>query len=366
MRIYKNLSLLVALTLATSCGPKSITRDHFTVREVLSGSEMKLVNGYTVKLIGIEGAAKSKEYLQNQLEGKKVKFVFDNSAPFKRLTAKAKDKSFYAYLVRKGKCLNSVLLKKGYSRIYYTPYLGDSLATYKEYAVLHKNENYDRGEDENEEEQHEEEKGNRDDYEHNKDEDNFNAEKFFSKGPQGELEKLIKACDYLNPITRDFAVKNAGKSQGEFHIEQVLHIYDAIRPPNWHYVNDPKGYNYVSKASNTISRANLSGDCDDFALLMYSLITSIGGDARIVYAWSDDSGHAFCEVKILETDIETLKSKIQRHFSDYSIDQIWYRDEAGDNWLNLDWWAAYPGGKYWKYQKELIFYPAQSIYSGND
>lgn len=331
----------------------------------MSGNEIQLVNGYTVRLIGIEGTEKSKEYLKNHVTGKRVKFSFDSSAPFKRLTGKTKDKSFYAYVMRKEECLNSILLEEGYSRIDYTPYLSDSLNVYKGYASVSKDERYAGREKENEERRDEEDNSNRENYKYNRDEDNFNAEEFFSKGAQGELDKLVKACDYLNAITRDFAVKNAGKSGGAFHTEQVLYIYDAIRPPNWHYVNDPKGYNYVSKASNTISRANLSGDCDDFALLMYSLIMSIGGEARIVYAWTEDTGHAFCEVKITDTDSKDLKKKIQRHFSDYSVQEVWYRDDKGELWLNLDWWAAYPGGKYWKYSTEVVFYPHQNRFIDN-
>ena len=45
---------------------------------------------------------------------------------------------------------------------------------------------------------------------------------------------------------------------------------------NWVYVNDPAGTDYYAKASESLRL--LRGDCDDYAILMASLIESIGGD----------------------------------------------------------------------------------------
>ena len=47
------------------------------------------------------------------------------------------------------------------------------------------------------------------------------------------------------------------------------------------------------------------------------------------------------------------KNKIAVHFS---------LDDVGDYWLNLDWTAKHPGGKYYKSDHETIYYPTQNYY----
>ena len=49
-------------------------------------------------------------------------------------------------------------------------------------------------------------------------------------------------------------------------------------------------------------------------------------------------------------------------FPEFSIDSLHYKIEGESVWLNLDWWAAYPGGKYMDYQWRFIFYPVEHQY----
>lgn len=336
-----------------SCSRKNIQKDYFTVNKVISGNKLLLLNGYTVTLIGIKDNEGSNAYLQNSMPGSKVKFVFDSKSPFKRLNTRNKDKTFYAYVLnRKKECINSKILAENIGDIEFHPYLNDSLAQFEKYARVNKD---NKDDDENYQNDGENQYV-------NNDEDNFNAERYLSNGIKSEFEKLKIACDYLNPITRDFAVKQAGKSSGNYNINQVINIYDAIRPPNWHYVNDPDGYNYISKASNTISRTNLSGDCDDFAVLIYSLIMSIGGEARITFAWDDRSGHAFTEVNLNNFNINEVTRTIRNKFYDFEIPRLFMRTDIYGSWLNLDWWAAYPGGNYFNFNRSVIFYPDKNRY----
>ncbi|MBK7572688.1 MAG: transglutaminase domain-containing protein [Bacteroidetes bacterium] len=124
-----------------------------------------------------------------------------------------------------------------------------------------------------------------------------------------------------------------------------------MRPPKWKYVEDPRKNEYYSSASNTLTKTGLTGDCDDFAILMYSLITAIGGEARISFAWKKipDSdtyfGHAFTEVDIVTIPPETLVNTMIARFGEFNIDKINYDHDDKGVWLNLDWWAAYPGWK---------------------
>ena len=68
---------------------------------------------------------------------------------------------------------------------------------------------------------------------------------------------------------------------------------------NWKYVNDPKGFEYFSPASETI-KLKLSGDCDDFAIVMAATLQAIGANTRVVMAYGEKSGHAYAEVNMGE------------------------------------------------------------------
>lgn len=334
--------------LIASCGRKDLRRDYFTISEITSGNRIKLINGYEVQLIGVDNKPKVKQFLDSTLTGQKIRFVFDSKCPLKRLSSHARDKLFYAYVItRNGQCINSEILKKNLCDIPFPqPYLNDSLAKYESYITSQ--DWVDSTDYSLEETKPVTPKPNENTY-------------------QSELKQLKNACDYNNPVTRDFAVSVAGKASGEFNVGQVCYIFDAIRPPRWHYVNDPQGEEYFSKASHTIKDAHFSGDCDDFAILMYSLMTAIGGDARIVFAYNKHDGHAFCELNIGNANINQLLSQIQQQFNDYEIDKLNYRtDSSGNKWLNLDWWASYPGGKYMKFEKSVIFYPSENRYTNGE
>lgn len=330
---------IIYLTFLTlfSCSPKRIDQDYFTVQRVIAGNTLELVNGYHVKLIGIGKDAINRDYL-NSLRGKKIKFQFDSRSPFKRLIAGANDKSFFAYATdANGQCVNSELLKKGAPLVIH-PYLNDSLFTFIAYS------------------------GDREPTP-NRNNNQPEPESTFGSRPENILADLIEACDYYSPTTRNFAVKNAGRSPGEYNIGQVISIYDAIRPPNWKYVNDPRSMEFFAKASQTINDTNLTGDCDDFAILMYSLIEAIGGKCRITFAWNENFGHAFTEVDISGLGKSEISRAISRRFNDYKVGNLNYRSDSEGEWLNLDWWAAYPGGEYMDYDQYVIFYPSEDRYS---
>ena len=159
---------------------------------------------------------------------------------------------------------------------------------------------------------------------------------------------LQEACDYNLPYTKMFANQLAGRAKGEFSIEQVCEIFDYCYS-HWRYVNDPKGQEYVQRASESIA-GSLTGDCDDFAVLVASCILACGGDACIVSARGADGGHAYPEVDInsfrKSQDLGSLQQVISSRYSAYSPQSLSIREHNGHQWLNLDWQAAYPGGPY--------------------
>lgn len=172
----------------------------------------------------------------------------------------------------------------------------------------------------------------------------------------GEKKQLIEACDFSSPEIRDFAVRVAGNSPGTFNLGQVCDMFDQCFT-NWKYVNDPKGENYIAKASATVLN-NYTGDCDDFAVLVCSSLMAIGGEARISYAYKGKSGHAFTEINLGNTPQEIITDYLSKR---YKLKQVQgKRDKAGNWWINLDWFAGYPGGPYYKYTKGQRFYIIQN------
>lgn len=172
--------------------------------------------------------------------------------------------------------------------------------------------------------------------------------KNFGTEREKDLIELVQACDYDNPLVRNTAVEVAGENaSGYFNLGQVCNIFDYANK-KWAYVNDPSLGEYVAKASESIA-TNHSGDCDDYAVLIASLVMAIGGEVNISYAYDHDSGHAFTEVKLGEN---YLRQQVEEYITiRYKINRVdgLVEDEAGNLWLNLDWSADYPGGPYYDY-----------------
>lgn len=197
------------------------------------------------------------------------------------------------------------------------------------------------------------------DFQVSKHEKKFLRELFKGCNLTGDKKQLVNACNYTSATVRNTAVNLAGQSPGTFNLGQVCDIFDYCYN-NWKYVNDPKAREVVEYASTTLSNG-LNGDCDDFAVLLCSMILSIGGEARINYAYGSDGGHAFTEVNIGRTDNYEIENYISKRYKRvYNNDGIWSRtDGKGNKWLNLDWFAKHPGGKYFDYNKGTSFYIIQ-------
>lgn len=188
---------------------------------------------------------------------------------------------------------------------------------------------------------------------HNK---NFIGELFKNCNLSGSKGQITEACNFKDPNVRNVAVEIAGNSPGNFNLGQICDIFDHCKN-NWKYVNDPNSQEIIELASNTIANG-LNGDCDDFAVLMCSLILSIGGEARINYAYNSESGHAFTEVNIGKSNEDEINRYIFARYK--NVENVWSRvDENGNKWLNLDWSADNPGGKYFKFTSGTTFFVLQ-------
>lgn len=344
--------LLCLSMVLQSCIGWDMWNDYITVNSVVNGNTLELENGINVVLLGIQDTKESQQWLSSYI-GKKIRFVKDSSYP-NQYNLDADNNTFYAYAVFTDDdfvdiCLNSSLLKNKQSGLCGNPYLHDSLSKYKLYAENTDNEQLivnpvvkpqldtelmdflerfsNTSEVKNIDHSH---------------------DAWMSDGGQN-CEMLGRACDYTNSITKGFANLLASKSEGEFNIGQVCEIYHYLRG-KWKYVNDPADNEYVAYASESIHNNHLSGDCDDFAVLMAACILSVGGNACINTADNGNSGHAFTEVEVSHFNLSEVDQCVRQYFDKYNIipDQLSYRRDGSVIWMNLDWQTSYPGGVYWE------------------
>ncbi|MFN4892341.1 MAG: transglutaminase-like domain-containing protein [Bacteroidota bacterium] len=175
----------------------------------------------------------------------------------------------------------------------------------------------------------------------------------------GDKRNLVAACDYLNESVRNMAVQLAGNDQGSLNLGQICDIFDYCYK-NWKYVNDPRDGDIYAKASSTLTNG-LNGDCDDFAIIVCSMILSIGGEARINFATGPEGGHAFTEINVGTKELSSFNEYISRRYNlSNDESEFWVReDEEGNKWMNLDWWANRPAGRYFDYNNGTSFYIMQ-------
>lgn len=174
--------------------------------------------------------------------------------------------------------------------------------------------------------------------------------------------QIIDAVNSDNPRVRNFSVMAATKYfkdvkgyQQHREMIQCFSVFKEIRN-RWNYVNDPKGREYIAAASESLQ--HFSGDCDDHAVLMAAAIRAIGGTPRIIHT----GGHLYPEMLIgTKADLETANYLIKELlFVEESKGQElhYHIDERGQVWLNLDYTARYPGGRFMSEEilGELTFY----------
>lgn len=168
--------------------------------------------------------------------------------------------------------------------------------------------------------------------------------------PFPNKSKILNAVEYQNPKVRNFAImainkhfKNVKGYYDYFTVIQSFAIFKEING-RWNYVSDPKGHDYIAKATESLQY--LSGDCDDHSIFMVSCIKSIGGTTRLIHT----KGHIYPELLIgNKKDLEHINYAIKKVL--FPIESKgkpinYHIDERGNIWLNLDYTAKYPGGPF--------------------
>jgi transglutaminase-like putative cysteine protease len=132
---------------------------------------------------------------------------------------------------------------------------------------------------------------------------------------------------------------------GDGTISQICSIYDYM-VGNWSYARDTRGieeFQYSNKSLDYgLGKFSGQGDCDDFSILLASLIESIGGTSRIMLAYGPQGGHAYTEVYLgkvegVDSNVDRMIKWLRAH---YNVPEIRTHTnmDTGDVWLNLDWW----------------------------
>jgi len=168
--------------------------------------------------------------------------------------------------------------------------------------------------------------------------------------PFPNKSKILDAVEYQNPKVRDFAIMAINKHfkhvkgyNDDWTLIQSFAIFKEINS-RWNYVSDPKGHDYIAKATESLKY--LSGDCDDHSVLMAACIKAIGGTTRLIHT----KGHIYPELYIgTKKDLERINYAIKKEL--FPIESKgktvhYHIDERGKIWLNLDYTAKYPGGPF--------------------
>ena len=120
-------------------------------------------------------------------------------------------------------------------------------------------------------------------------------------------------------------------------------------------MSDPQDEEYIAKASESVNL--LAGDCDDHSILMAAAVKSIGGIPRLVYT----NGHIYPELLIgNKKDLDHISKLIhEKLFPKESNRRTihYHQDEDGNIWVNLDYTAGYPGGKFMGEEVIECIYP---------
>jgi transglutaminase-like putative cysteine protease len=154
--------------------------------------------------------------------------------------------------------------------------------------------------------------------------------------PKGTFEILNERVDPYDIEVRKMAAVSAKKYPGKYNIYQLCSLFDDTKN-NIQYISDPRGRDIWSPPYDTLKVG--AGDCDDYAILLASLIESIGGTSRIYLT----DTHAFTAVYI--GDEENTMDIVEAIRKYYGPVPVYYTTDEYGSWLMLDPTSnVYPGG----------------------
>lgn len=166
--------------------------------------------------------------------------------------------------------------------------------------------------------------------------------------PHISLQKRIQQkVNYTDSTVRHFAVEKSLLHFNQYYpkYRQICRQLSLIKhiKQNFKYVSDPSGFDYFATPMESI--ALMAGDCDDYSILMASVVKAIGGNVRIIWAPRHVYPELYCGDK---ASFDKYVSAIHLFFEkEMKNKKIHYRMDKNQNyWLNLDFTDKYPGSVY--------------------
>ncbi|MBA4168081.1 MAG: transglutaminase domain-containing protein, partial [Chitinophagaceae bacterium] len=166
----------------------------------------------------------------------------------------------------------------------------------------------------------------------------------------GPLTRTVKALqskvDHRDSVVRNFGVRHSLDYFDEYYqkygpLVRTLSLFKYING-HFKYVADSERDEYFATSKETILNG-LGGDCDDHTILMVSTMQAIGVRCRMVLTEGHLYPELFCGDK---KNFEKINSAIMNLFSKEVKGNIYFHEQDGEYWLNLDYSARHPGGPY--------------------
>ena len=168
----------------------------------------------------------------------------------------------------------------------------------------------------------------------------------FDTGVEKAVKGLKLKINHKDSTVRNFAVKYSIEYFDDYHQKygrpvRYLSLFKYINS-NFKYVEDPNRDEYFASPVETIQNG-LGGDCDDHTILMISALKAVGAKCRMVLTENHVYPELFCGDK---KSFNTIQEAITNLFATENFSGLYYRQEDGNYWINLDYTAHHPGGPY--------------------
>ena len=170
-------------------------------------------------------------------------------------------------------------------------------------------------------------------------------------------QRIQQKVDYRDSAVRAFAVTYSLMYFDEYYpkYRQICRQFSLLKyiKTNFKYVSDPSDFDYFASPQESINL--MAGDCDDYSILMASVLKSIGANVRIIWSPRHVYPELYCGNK---ANFEKYVSAIYIFFErEIGKKQIYYRlDKNGDYWINIDYTDLYPGSVYHSEEVLSIIY----------
>jgi len=172
---------------------------------------------------------------------------------------------------------------------------------------------------------------------------------------QSRTARVVQSkMNYHDSLVRNFAIVHSLDYFKEYkpkygNLARYFSLFKYINQ-NFNYVSDPSKDEYYATARETITNG-FGGDCDDHSILMANCMSDIGAKCRLVVV----ENHMYPELYIgSKQDFLVAQQAVIQMFSNYQISGIYYHENEGEYWINLDYTARYPGGPYMNDKVKLV------------